>query len=41
MASHHLIQEHLAELARHLPADTVDELADGLIETWQRSRHPA
>jgi hypothetical protein len=35
VASHHLIEEYLAELARHLPADAVDELADGLIETWQ------
>jgi hypothetical protein len=35
VASHHLIDEYLAELARHLPADAVDELTDGLIETWQ------
>src|SRR5215207_2147111 len=35
MASHRLIEEYLAELARHLPADVVDELADGLIETWR------
>jgi hypothetical protein len=34
VASHHLIDAYLAELARRLPADTVDELADGLIETW-------
>jgi hypothetical protein len=35
VASHHLIEEYLAELSRHLPADAVDELTDGLIETWQ------
>jgi hypothetical protein len=35
MASHHLIGAHLAVLARRLPLDTVDELADGLAETWQ------
>jgi hypothetical protein len=34
VASHHLIDAYRAELARRLPADTVDELADGLIETW-------
>jgi hypothetical protein len=34
MASHQLIDTYLSELARRLPADTVDELADGLIETW-------
>jgi hypothetical protein len=34
MASHQLIDAYLAGLARQLPADTVDELADGLIETW-------
>jgi hypothetical protein len=34
MASHQLIDAYLAGLARRLPADTVDELADGLIETW-------
>lgn len=34
MASHQLIDSYLAGLARRLPADTVDELADGLIETW-------
>jgi hypothetical protein len=36
MAGHHLIDAYLADLARHLPADPVDELADGLHETWQR-----
>ena len=36
MAGHHLIDEHLATLARHLPAGAVDELTDGLLETWQR-----
>jgi hypothetical protein len=35
MASHQLIDDYLAGLARRLPADTLDELADGLIETWQ------
>jgi hypothetical protein len=38
MASHHLIDAYLRTLARRLPADTVDELADGLIETYQRHR---
>jgi hypothetical protein len=35
VASHQLIDEHLAVLARRLPADAVDELGDGLTETWQ------
>lgn len=35
MAGHQLIDDHLARLARHLPADAIDELADGLTETWQ------
>ena len=35
MAGHDLIDDHLAVLARRLPSDTVDELADGLTETWQ------
>jgi len=35
MASHQLIDTYLAGLAERLPADTVDELADGLVETWQ------
>lgn len=35
MAGHQLIDDHLTRLARRLPADTVDELADGLAETWQ------
>jgi len=34
MAGHQLIDAYLAGLARRLPADTVDELADGLLETW-------
>jgi hypothetical protein len=34
MASHELIDEYLADLAGRLPAATVDELADGLTETW-------
>jgi hypothetical protein len=36
MAGHQLIDDHLTDLARHLPPDVVDELADGLTETWQR-----
>ena len=36
MAGHHLIDAYVEELARRLPADTVDELADGLHETWRR-----
>ncbi|MBM0224377.1 permease prefix domain 1-containing protein [Micromonospora sp. ATA51] len=35
MASHQLIDAHLGVLARRLPADAVDELADGLTETWR------
>jgi hypothetical protein len=35
MASHQLIDEHIAFLAGRLPANAVDELADGLTETWQ------
>jgi hypothetical protein len=35
MASHELIDAYVARLAERLPADTVDELADGLVETWQ------
>jgi hypothetical protein len=35
MAGHALIDTHLATLARRLPAGAVDELADGLIETYQ------
>jgi hypothetical protein len=34
MAGHDLIAAYLGELAGRLPADTVDELADGLRETW-------
>jgi hypothetical protein len=34
VASHQLIDAHLATLAARLPADAVDELADGLDETW-------
>ena len=36
MASHALIEACLAELGRQLPGDVVDELADGLIETYER-----
>ncbi|SIM56828.1 permease prefix domain 1-containing protein [Micromonospora cremea] len=35
MASHQLIDAHLGVLARRLPSGTVDELADGLTETWR------
>jgi hypothetical protein len=35
MAGHQLIEGYLAELGRKLPAGIVEELADGLIETWQ------
>jgi hypothetical protein len=34
MAGDHLIDAYLGRLASRLPADTVDELADGLLETW-------
>lgn len=34
MASHQLIDSYLEKLGRQLPADAVDELADGLIEAW-------
>jgi hypothetical protein len=36
MAGHQLIDAYLAELATRLPAEVVDELADGLGETWRR-----
>lgn len=35
MASHPLIHQQLARLRTELPAEVVDELADGLIETWE------
>jgi hypothetical protein len=35
VAGHQLIDDYLAELARRLPADDVDELADGLEETFR------
>jgi hypothetical protein len=38
MASHELIDAHLAALARRLPSDAVDELTDGLVESWQHHR---
>ena len=38
MAGHHLIDGYLATLTRRLPADAVDELADGLTETYLRHR---
>lgn len=36
MASHQLIDTYQAELARRLPTDIVDELADGLDEAFQQ-----
>jgi hypothetical protein len=36
MAGHELIEAHTDALARRLPAPVVDELADGLDETWHR-----
>ena len=36
MAGHPVIDRYLARLAGRLPADTVDELADGLNETFDR-----
>jgi hypothetical protein len=35
VAGHQLIDAHLAGLAARLPADVVEELADGLFEAWQ------
>jgi hypothetical protein len=35
VASHQLIDDYLARLAGRLPAEVVEELADGLTETWQ------
>ncbi|HET8680370.1 MAG TPA: hypothetical protein VFM54_00620 [Micromonosporaceae bacterium] len=34
MASHQLIDSYVIELADRLPAQIVDEVADGLTETW-------
>lgn len=34
MARHHLIDQHVTRLAERLPDNAVDELADGLTETW-------
>ncbi|KOV49782.1 hypothetical protein ADL00_45435 [Streptomyces sp. AS58] len=36
MSGHPLIDDYLARLSRCLPADVVDELADGLAETYRR-----
>ena len=36
MAGHELIDDAVTALARRLPADAVDELADGLAETYAR-----
>lgn len=38
MAGHQLIDAYLATLRRRLPADAVDELADGLHESWHHHR---
>lgn len=38
MASHELIDAYLTALGRRLPADAVDELADGLHEAWHHHR---
>lgn len=38
MASHHLIDAYLATLARRLPTDAIDELADGLAESYRHHR---
>jgi hypothetical protein len=35
MAGHRVIEQYLARLGRDLPAGIVDELADGLNETWR------
>ncbi|GID30423.1 hypothetical protein [Paractinoplanes brasiliensis] len=35
MAGCHLIDDYLDELADRLPGDAVDELADGVYETWR------
>lgn len=35
MADHHLIGDYLDALARRLPADAMEELADGLAETYR------
>jgi hypothetical protein len=34
MAGHELIDAYVAQLRRRLPTDTVDELSDGLLESW-------
>ncbi len=36
MASHQLIDDYVNRLARRLPADAVDELADGITDTWHQ-----
>ncbi|MPZ81931.1 MAG: hypothetical protein GEV28_16680 [Actinophytocola sp.] len=36
MAGHALIEQHLVALARGLPSAVLDELADGLIETYEQ-----
>jgi hypothetical protein len=39
MAGHELIDAYLADLGRRLPRSVVDELSDGLVETWHHHRH--
>jgi hypothetical protein len=36
MAGHRLIEDYLADLGRRLPPQVIDELGDGLAETWHR-----
>jgi hypothetical protein len=36
MPSYPLIDAYVMDLTHRLPVDTVDELADGLVEAWQR-----
>jgi hypothetical protein len=38
VAGHHLIDAYLAAAARQLPAEAVDELTDGLAETYRAQR---
>lgn len=38
MPTHHLIDAYLGSLHHRLPADVVDELADGLVETYEHYR---
>jgi hypothetical protein len=36
MAGHQLIDDYLSTLARRLPAEMIEELADGIAETWHQ-----